>query len=558
MSSLMKRPLVVLTEAALATVLLSACGGGGNDPNGIQADASAAEASEASTVVAAASEAGTVAAAASEAGTVAAAASEAGTVEAVATEPAGADASASPAAAVPADGSEATVVGAGTPADAGPDAANLAPGDTPENDGPTMADAEFAAQDAAPVEDGEEELANAAELEHAEALTIDSGDKGYAKPKVAALDYENNLTTARRDHLAKFKFVILGARGGSSAFSSFTAGIKAKSPSTKIAYYTIFSELKCSTSSTDYYHPMVLAANSANFWLRYADGSKAQWTSQYSACDMNVAKWGLKNSAGRTWVQEKARFDYSGPLRVSSVDYVFSDNTFHRPRINADWKRIRTNQSRDNTEIQSAMRAGQAAYWSAIKAHRSSLKIVGNVDGDLSNYEYRGKLNGAFIEGAMGKSYSLETWAGWDAMMTRVRTVKANTAAPNDVFLQAYGTATDYAKVRYGLASAMLEDAWFVYLPSSGTLTSAWFDEYDAPIGTPAEAPPRAPKSNGIYMRKFTNGIVLVNPRTVSATINVGSGYKRLKGTQSPSVNSGQAQTSVTLPPRSGLIMIKV
>ena len=104
----------------------------------------------------------------------------------------------------------------------------------------------------------------------------------------------------------------------------------------------------------------------------------------------------------------------------------------------------------------------------------------------------------------------------------------------------------------------MMEDAWFVYLSSGGaTLKSAWYDEYDAPIGTPVESPPRAPQSNGIYTRKYSNGIVLENPRKVSATIDVGTGYKRLRGTQSPSVNNGAAQSSVTLPPRSGLIMIK-
>ena len=89
--------------------------------------------------------------------------------------------------------------------------------------------------------------------------------------------------------------------------------------------------------------------------------------------------------------------------------------------MTADWKRVGSNQSRDNTEVQTAQRAGQVAYWNAIKAHRPSLKIVGNVEGDLSQPEYREKLNGAFLEGAMGVSYSVETWAGWDAMMARVR-----------------------------------------------------------------------------------------------------------------------------------------
>jgi hypothetical protein len=112
--------------------------------------------------------------------------------------------------------------------------------------------------------------------------------------------------------------------------------------------------------------------------------------------------------------------------------------------------------------------------------------------------------------------------------------------------------------MRFGLASALLEDGYYVYLPSSGTLKSAWYDEYEAPLGDPIEAPPTAPKQNGIWMRRYSNGVVLVNPsKTASASIDVGTAYKRLKGTQNPSVNSGLAQSVVTLSPRAGLIMIK-
>jgi hypothetical protein len=59
-------------------------------------------------------------------------------------------------------------------------------------------------------------------------------------------------------------------------------------------------------------------------------------------------------------------------------------------------------------------------------------------------------------------------------------------------------------------------------------------------------------------MRRYTNGLVLVNPsKTATASINVGSGYKRLRGTQDPGVNNGQAQSTVTLGPRQGLLMVR-
>ena len=43
---------------------------------------------------------------------------------------------------------------------------------------------------------------------------------------------------------------------------------------------------------------------------------------------------------------------------------------------------------------------------------------MGNTDGDLSEPEYAGQLEGAFLEGLMGKSWSIETWGGWSKVMS--------------------------------------------------------------------------------------------------------------------------------------------
>jgi hypothetical protein len=493
MCSLLKRPLVVLVETLAAAALLSACGGGGSE------EPTAA--------------AGQVALASGDEAT--------------------------------ADGASAT-------------GAEAASEDEPVSEGSELAAAELNGVDQPAIEDAgglEAAMAADTEREQAQTLSVDSSDLGYAKPKVAAVDYENNNTTSRRDLLAKYKFVILGARG--SRADDFASYIKSKSSSTKVAAYTVFNELKCGADSSSYYYPMVKEANSANFWLRYASGSRTAWTSDYGACDMNISRWGRKNSDGRTWMQEKARFDYDRMYRSSSIDYVFSDNTFYRPRVDADWKRIGTNQSRNLSDIQAAQRAGHAAYWSAIRAKRSSVKIMANADRDLSHYEYKDKLQGAFFEAAMGRSWSLESWAGWGPMMQRYRALIRNTVAPNDVLFQVKASTTNYRLVRYGLASAMLENGWFVYGPSSGTIKPHWFDEFDARIGKPTQSPPTSAKANGVWMRKYENGLVLVNPTTSSRSIYVGSGYKRLKGTQDPGVNNGYRQSTVTLPAKSGLLMIR-
>ena len=82
---------------------------------------------------------------------------------------------------------------------------------------------------------------------------------------------------------------------------------------------------------------------------------------------------------------------------------------------------------------------------------------------------------------------------------------------------------------------------------ATGSQVPAWYDEYEAQLGAPAEAAPAAAAQNGIWMRRFENGVVLVNPsRTASASIDVGAGYRRLSGTQDPAVNSGAVESVVT------------
>jgi hypothetical protein len=161
------------------------------------------------------------------------------------------------------------------------------------------------------------------------------------------------------------------------------------------------------------------------------------------------------------------------------------------------------------------------------------------------------------MECMIGKTWSIETWAGWGKVMERYRKEMAETKAPHDVVFHTCGATADPKVARYGLATTLLDDGYFAYT-TTGQAAPPWFDEYDAKIGTPSEAPPTVATASGIWMRRYTNGLVLVNPGTSTLSINVGAGYKRLLGTQDPTVNNGAVESMVTLPPKSGLLMLKV
>ena len=57
----------------------------------------------------------------------------------------------------------------------------------------------------------------------------------------------------------------------------------------------------------------------------------------------------------------------------------------------------------------------------------------------------------------------------------------ANTRADKKVVFVAYGASpTDYSTLRYGLASALMDNGLFMFIPASGSQVPAWYDEYSA------------------------------------------------------------------------------
>ncbi|HET9644494.1 MAG TPA: putative glycoside hydrolase [Burkholderiaceae bacterium] len=347
---------------------------------------------------------------------------------------------------------------------------------------------------------------------------------------------------------------------GVNGMQALVNGLRAVNPGIKLAQYTLLNEMTRSATVNDDNYVLTQAVSANDWWLRDASGNFVQWTSAYNAYEVNITDWAPANSAGQRWPQWKAQYDTNIFFKpVSGLDYVYNDNVFGGSRVTADWMRIGSNQAWNDPTVATAIRKGFVNYWNALRTLNPSLKIMGNADNDLSSVEYKGQLEGAFLECQMGMTWSYETWGGWDKMMSVYRTALANTKAPKDVIFEACtdGYTPSPAFMRYGLASALMENGLFAYTVK-GSKAVYWADEFGAQIGTAAEAPPIAPTSSGIWLRHYTKGLVLVNPSTTATlSIDVGDGYKRIAGTQDPSVNNGQAQRVVSLPPRSGLLMLK-
>jgi len=212
----------------------------------------------------------------------------------------------------------------------------------------------------------------------------------------------------------------------------------------------------------------------------------------------------------------------------------------------------------------------------------------GSSFGHLSSQtpEYQGYVPSAMDEGAMGASYSEETWGGWSFQQGSYQSEMDGTAWPNLVSFVVYGNSTGqsmytttsvfgggqveyggvgatYAFMRYALCSTLLENGYLAYA-LNGTYDVAqnqWFDEYSVILGQPLQGPQRSPWSNGVYERLYQNGLALLNPRgNGQQTVNVttlGSGlFKHFSGTQDSTTNNGANVTTVTIKDGDGVVLI--
>ncbi len=271
--------------------------------------------------------------------------------------------------------------------------------------------------------------------------------------------------------------------------------------------------------------------------------------------------WAPNYSSSKNWALVKSKFDTDTLLsKMKGLDYVYLDGMGDPGAVSADWKNNGTNQSPTDPTVVSEFRKGYMRYVAALRSQNPTLKgVIGNNSTSaVISPEYRGQIEGAYRECLMGKSWSIETWSSWEAMMDSYRKALANTKAPKAVFLGACATSKNAAMYRYGMASTMLEDSgYFSFSEDHLYSKTPWYDESEAPLGTAAESPPTAPTSSGVWARKYTNGIVLVNPSKTTARTYNATGYYRIKGKYDTVVNNGLAAGYVTLQPRSGLMLLK-
>jgi len=395
------------------------------------------------------------------------------------------------------------------------------------------------------------------------------------------------LDPAYRDKLAKHDILILGMWRNFSGADTVTneelsirdvvVDIKRRADAIGnrgilVGKYTNFMESGSnSTPSSAGYDKWVKLNNEVgpgypvnnDWWARDKDGDN---TSSYSNnWNTNVTEHVRRDSNGDTYPEWAVGRDYREFFRdIPELDAWFFDNWFYRPRVTADWDGDGVNDDRNSERVRQDYRQGFVNGLRRARQLAPNRIFIGNVDGDpefsdglLSEPEYTGQLS-ALYEGAMGKSWSRETFSTWESMMDQYQTTLAN-SRDRLLIMTVHGDATDYALMRYGLASCLMDDGYFYYTTHETEYRSAlWFDEYNVDLGFAIDPPQFRPWQQGVYKRRFQNGMVLVNPKgNGTQVVQIEAGYNRISGTQDSFTNNGQPVSSLRLSERDGIILVR-
>jgi hypothetical protein len=402
----------------------------------------------------------------------------------------------------------------------------------------------------------------AAPLAHAQ----HASDGSYPRLLGMNVGAKNYDDPSYQERLARLDAVILGFYPGwkgdrdGSKMRAVVQQLKRRNPGLKVGQYTVLNEAgddpKANAADRDKYEKL----DQAKWWLRNAAGAKQQWSSDYGTWDINITRFAAPDANGDRYPQWLAKRDMQTYFsRVPEFDIWYFDNVMATSRVAAaDWRGNGRDTPGKDAEVASAFRQAMADEWAQARKLDPKIILMGNVDSDLSQPEYKGRLQGAFLEGMMGRSYSPEGRQGWGAMMARYLGVFPNLLEPKMVGFNVAGRPDDYRFLRYALASCLLGDGYFSFTDAKAGYSSVpWFDEYDQRVGKAAEPSPSKAWRDGVWRRRYDDALVLVNPDAQPHTVALEPGWRRFKGAQASDVNDGQPAREVTLAPRDGLLLVK-
>jgi hypothetical protein len=401
-------------------------------------------------------------------------------------------------------------------------------------------------------------------------------DQGF--PRLGAmLAFQEDV--ARLD-LAVFQFLPTFNIWTDTTIAEVLGRIKSMNPQVTLLQYVILNEQYLDSEAW----PGVGRKLDAETWWLYKSGASGEIVSGEGNTrqgEANYTRFGPRDLNGLSYPQWFANWSYEVYFEnVPQWDGIFVDNFWIMTRHNGDWDRDGSTDSRGSDTVARWHREGMADFIRAVSAKLPGKLMTGNI-GEWGrfgepNKEYENLMDGGFLEHYIGQSWSPEGrmwngdtnhWGSWDIMMEHYRRTSSRVKNPSTILFDQLGRIDDYQSFRYGFASCLMGDAHYSFTnQANGYYKSVeWFDEYDLAgtattkwLGRAIDPPQSSAWKEGVYRRRFENGMVLVNPRgNGERVIGVESGYERFLGRQDPLTNNGEPVTSIRLSDRDAIFLVR-
>ncbi len=371
-----------------------------------------------------------------------------------------------------------------------------------------------------------------------------------------------------QNRLAKLDIVILGftpgwgGKNSSEKIQQVVRNLKAINSNILVGQYTILNESYIDGEGKYKAHnDKISKIGKEGWWLRNGSGNRVRWSAKYNTYEVNFLRWAKPDSEGKRYPEWIAARDFNLFFKpVPELDIWYFDNVMVRPRIsNARWKLNGIDQLGSDHEIISAYRKAHVEEWREARRLDNKLLLMGNADNDLSSTEYSGKLQGVFLEGLMGKWWSIEARSGWHKMMRHYFTASQNTSPPHIVGFNVAGSPANKRFFRYAFTSCLMGNGYFSFTDKSkGYSDVPWFDEYDIELGKALESQRLAPWVDGVFKREFENGVVLVNSSSSKKSITLNGVYDVQSTNKHVITKINVDSTVLSLSAKDGIILTKV
>jgi hypothetical protein len=296
-----------------------------------------------------------------------------------------------------------------------------------------------------------------------------------------------------------------------------------------------------------------------SWWLRDYQGNKISFWQGTKMLNMTAGAGDSINN--EKWNEFLPRFVDEEILSTGLWDGVFYDNTWGdiswlnnaNIDINND-KQKTSNDYRDN-----AWNQGTKKMLRISRNLNPEAIIIGN---GRVFYEYQRYLNGMMLENFPSSWENGGNWSG--SMQTYLKLKDYNKEPQTSIVLAFNDQGKPYQKMRYSLASTLMENGYFGYNESVYKQAGlSFYDEYEFSLGQPqSQADNLLSNSSemkpGLWRRDFENGVAVLNSsQGKKSYFFEKEEFEKLKGDQAPEINNGTIVNYVNLEPEDAVILKK-